>query len=80
VRDTQGRTLLFAFSADGSRLVSATDASGRKLAYAYTQTTDGRYDLTEVTDPAGQNTLYGYDADHRLVKITTPGGSVTKLA
>jgi YD repeat-containing protein len=80
VRDTQGRALSFAFSADSSRLVSATDASGRKLAYAYTQTADGRYDLTKVTDPAGQNTLYGYDADHPLVKITTPGGSVTKLA
>lgn len=36
--------------------------------------------MTSYVDPAGSSTVYGYDGHGDLTQITTPAGSVTKLA
>jgi YD repeat-containing protein len=74
VTDTQGRTISIT-SEDDHRITSMTDSSvGRSWGYSYTDEL-----LRTYTDPAGKQTLYGYDGSERLLKITDPNGQITKF-
>jgi RHS repeat-associated protein len=74
VTDTQNRDVTFGF-ASGSSYVQ--DSTGRRFTYSY----DGSGDLTDVQDPTSHTAHYGYDPTTKLMtSITTPGGSVTKIA
>lgn len=57
------------------RLTQITDASGKVKSYTY----DANNSVLTTTDGAG-TTSNQYDADNRLVKITSPDSKVTELA
>jgi RHS repeat-associated protein len=57
----------------GEQEWQATDNAGRTVTY----TLDGNGDLDAVMDAGRGWTQFGYDADHRLIRIFTPEGRVT---
>jgi RHS repeat-associated protein len=74
ITDTQGRDVTFTSDPDASYI---TDSTGRQFAYSF----DGDGKLSDVEDPTSHTAHYGYDATTKLMtSITTPGGSVTKIA
>ncbi len=72
ITDTIGRTISFAYTADGR--VSTITYAGRTIRYTYDASGTG--DLLSVTMPAttdfpsGTTTTYAYDATHNLTTIT----------
>jgi len=75
--DRNGRRVSVSYWSGGElRIHKLTDANGDAVAFDYGPT--GPEELTRVTDPAGRQSLYGYDAHKRLISFTDPGGGITR--
>ena len=72
VTDPAGRTLSFAYGANGD-VSSVTDSGGRRVSYGY----DSSGNLTSVVDAGGGTTSFTYDANHLLLSMTDPRGGTT---
>jgi RHS repeat-associated protein len=73
VADSAGRTTTYTYNAQGL-LHSVTNALGTTT-YGYAADTSGlrRNALTSITDPAGQQVLFAYDALGRLTRTSATG-------
>ncbi|MFJ6841543.1 RHS repeat-associated core domain-containing protein [Streptomyces griseoluteus] len=73
-----GRWLSLTRGADAQH-VSATDNSGRTVAYVTSGAIASATAKMTVTDVTGGSTVYAYDTSGRVNQVTTPEGRVTKF-
>ncbi|MEU2554844.1 RHS repeat-associated core domain-containing protein [Streptomyces sp. NPDC013313] len=73
-----GRWLSLTHGADAQH-VSATDNSGRTVAYVTSGAVASGTAKMTVTDVTGGSTVFAYDTSGRVNQVTTPEGRVTKF-
>ena len=66
------RYLTLAYSGNGTKIISITDHTGRRVSYGY----DSGNNLTSVTDPLGKIWGYTYDSGHRILQVLDPNNSI----
>lgn len=73
ISDQSGtRYLTVAYSGKGTKIVSITDHTGRKVSYGY----DANNNLISVTDPLGKIWKYTYDGSHRILQVLDPDNKI----
>ncbi|MDP1624658.1 MAG: RHS repeat-associated core domain-containing protein [bacterium] len=73
ISDQSGqRYLTLAYAGNGTKIVSVTDYTGRKVSYGY----DSNNNLTSVTDPLGKLWRYTYDSSHRILQVLDPDNKI----
>lgn len=73
VTDASGRVTQLLTDAATTRVTSATDSAGRTWEFAY----DLQGNLATLTDPLGHETVFSYDAAHRMVDVTRTRSEAT---
>ena len=62
------RYLTFAYSGNGTNIISVTDHTARKITYGYNNSGD----LTSAKDVLAKTWTYTYDTFHRMTRVTDP--------
>jgi YD repeat-containing protein len=74
ITDTVGRNISLAYN--GNNLLSSVTSGSNTIVYQYEAAGSG-YHLSNVTDPIGRVTIYGYMNDYILDKVIYPTGGST---
>lgn len=73
ISDQSGqRYLTLAYSGSGTKIISITDYTGRKVSYGY----DANNNLISITDILGKIWKYTYDANHNILQVLDPNNAV----